>query len=208
MGESDTAVRTRARVAIYHVLSSAFYPPRPDAAVIWATMHNALDLGDVEAAGPRLDKDQLEIEYNRLFVGPSRVPCPPYESVHRSDRPDMERGLVLGPSVADVKKMYAEAGLAVSADFKDLPDHIAVELEFMYYLCSKELETRTDSPQGMWRDTQRRFFESHLEPWADVFAAKILASTQSPYYRLAANLLRELLQDERAYLDVAGANGG
>ena len=46
----------------------------------------------------------LEIEYNRLFVGPGRPQAPPYESVYRDPR-----GLVMGPTARDVERRYAYA---------------------------------------------------------------------------------------------------
>jgi len=185
--------RTRARAALYQVLSSAFYPPKADAEGVWDAMNRAAGAG-----ADRPDLSRLDLEYNRLFVGPGRLPCPPYESVHRRDRPEMELGLVLGPSTVEVKKAYADAGLAVGPDFRDLPDHIAVELEFMHFLCTKELESK--GKEEKWHQMQAEFVRSHLEPWAGTFAAKTMASTKSPFYRLAATLLDELVKDEAEYL--------
>jgi putative dimethyl sulfoxide reductase chaperone len=192
--------RTRARAALYQVLSSAFYPPKGDMANVWDAMNRAAEEG---AGGSEPDLARLDLEYNRLFVGPGRLPCPPYESVHRSDRPEMELGTVLGPSTAEVKKAYTEAGLVIGPAFRDLPDHIAVELEFMHFLCIKELESKGDGAK--WHQMQKEFVRSHLKPWVGAFTAKTVANTRSPFYRLAATLLDEFVKDEAEYLDVLGS---
>jgi TorA maturation chaperone TorD len=194
--ESDE--RTRARRGIYQTLSSAFYPPRSDSRAVWERLQ--LIAGSTAQAEP--EGDRLDLEYNRLFVGPANVPCPPYESVHRTDRPEMESGLVLGPSVTDVKRMYAQAGLSVSEHFKDLPDHVAVELEFMSYLCGKELESRGGDDFERWRKLQAEFAASHLKPWIERFSEGVLASSRSSFYSLAADVLGAFVADELEYLGI------
>ena len=204
MEEGEPTERTQARRALYRFLSTAFYPPRSDSREVWAGLKLAAGADDEKSGTSiQLDGDGLEIEYNRLFVGPARVPCPPYESVHVKDRPEMELGLVLGPSAADVKRKYSEAGLVVSESFRDLPDHIGVELEFMWFLCDRELNSKDDGDAEKWRRLERDFLASHLEPWAGQFAAKVLGSTSSPYYRLAATVLQGFLTDEAEYLGTA-----
>jgi len=200
MEDLPPAERTRARAALYQVLSSAFYPPKGDMANVWDAMNRAAEGG---AVGNEPELARLDLEYNRLFVGPGRLPCPPYESVHRSDRPEMELGTVLGPSTVEVKKAYAEAGLVIGPDFKDLPDHIAVELEFMHFLCIKELESKADGAK--WHQMQKEFVRSHLRLWVGSFTAKTITSTKSPFYRLAATLLDEFVKDETEYLGVQGS---
>ena len=46
----------------------------------------------------------------------------------------------MGDSTMEVIKMYEEQGLSMDSEFRNLPDHITVELEFMYYLIFKEIE--------------------------------------------------------------------
>ena len=59
----------------------------------------------------------------------------------------------MGPSTADVRHRYAEAGLVMPKNFTDLPDHIAVEMEFMHFLCAEELK---DIGQGNSEESTRR----------------------------------------------------
>jgi TorA maturation chaperone TorD len=144
----------------------------------------------------------LAIEHFRLFVGPGHVKCPPYESAVRKDRPKLERGLVMGPSTADVRRRYAVSGLAVSKSYTDLPDHIAAEMEFMYFLCAEESKFRQQGNQeevDRHQKMERDFLRDHLEPWVADFADCVLASTNSPFYKEGANLLKKFTKSELDY---------
>ncbi|HZW55846.1 MAG TPA: molecular chaperone TorD family protein [Nitrososphaerales archaeon] len=193
---------TEARAAVYRILSLAFCPPSTETYKIWSAL-NQLETPD-DANGDQFEPDSkaLAFEYNRLFVGPERLPCAPYESVHRKDRSEMEIGTVLGPSAFDVQRRYSEAGVETSKNFKDLPDHIAVELEFMHHLCSKELASENTDEAEIFRRMQEEFVEIHLAPWVFAFADKMTCSTNSPFYRKLAWVLRDFVGDEQDYLGV------
>ena len=45
----------------------------------------------------------------------------------------------MGDSTMDVRMRYGDARLELAADFKEAPDHIAAELEFMHFLIFKEI---------------------------------------------------------------------
>ncbi|HDH01197.1 MAG TPA: molecular chaperone TorD, partial [Nitrospirae bacterium] len=81
-------------------------------------------------------EEDLCVEYAKLFVGPFELLAPPYGSVYLDDG-----GRVMGDSTMRVIEAYQKEGLSGNDDFKDLPDHIAVEMEFMSYLIYKERET-------------------------------------------------------------------
>jgi TorA maturation chaperone TorD len=199
------------RSSIYRVLALAFSTPKGEdqAKKLYAAILEAKEsLGQNESIASKSPVPEqpsfsdLAKEHLRLFVGPGHVKCPPYESVVRKDRPKFERGLVMGPSTADVRKRYAAAGLAVSKSYTDLPDHIAAELEFMHFLCAEESNYRhqgnqeeVDKHQNMELD----FLRDHLEPWVSDFTDCVLASTNSPFYKEAATLLKEFTKNEFEY---------
>ena len=54
-------------------------------------------------------------EYERLFVGPGQVPCPPYESFWREDVPVDIRRTLMGPCTAELRGLYQELGLEISS---------------------------------------------------------------------------------------------
>lgn len=193
------------RATVYRTLSLAFYPPTSDIAEIWQTL-NELTPNDSESADngkSTVDLNRNSFEYNRLFVGPVHLPCPPYESVYRKDRSELEVGTVLGPSTLDTKRRYREAGLEISNRFKDLPDHIAVELEFMHYLCSKELQAEDPEEAEKFTRMQRAFLKLHLTSWIPAFTNNVTRSTTSSFYKKAAFVLKEFVDDEQEYLATA-----
>ena len=72
-------------------------------------------------------------EYERLFIGPGPVPCPPYESYWREDVPIDIRRSLMGPCTAELDLLYHELGLELEPTSGELPDHVAVELEALAY---------------------------------------------------------------------------
>lgn len=80
-------------------------------------------------------EEELAVEYARLFVGPFGLRAPPYGSVYL----DNQRS-VMGPSTMETIRCYEDEGLARDDEFNELPDHIVVELEFMYYLSYRQVE--------------------------------------------------------------------
>jgi len=195
---------TDGRSSIYHILSRSFTRPGDDYRELATALDQVLRFLDIpsDMGKDELDRLKLEVEYNRLFVGPGRLRCPPYESVHRKDRNELETGLVMGPSTMEVKRIYSEVGWEVNRELKDLPDHIAVELEFMHLLCEKELGS---SDSGVWRKKEAEFVGAHLAPWAVGFADCVENTSTSPFYRSAARLLREFIRDEPPPLPPGGS---
>jgi putative dimethyl sulfoxide reductase chaperone len=198
------------RANVYGILALAFSLPRIEAGKLYEAIlqaHHSLRPNDEpipkEHDTQGLPAAQLSKEHLRLFVGPGRVPCPPYESVYREDRPILERGLVMGPSTADVRHRYAEANLVLPKNFTDLPDHIAVEMEFMHFLCTEELksiEQNNLQESARTKKMEQEFLKEHLEPWVERFADCVLKSTNSYFYKLAARLLKAFVKDESEYL--------
>jgi DMSO reductase family type II enzyme chaperone len=141
----------------------------------------------------------LKRDYTRLFIGPGHLPAPPYESVHRHDVPELERGLVMGRSTTDARRQYAAAGLQLSPQFTDLPDHIAVELEFMCFLCAKEAEAwQTEDEEAAIRrqSAQHAFLSGHLGQWVPAFCGAVVEAAQTDFYRGLAQLARAYIEAE------------
>jgi DMSO reductase family type II enzyme chaperone len=218
----DPALTAQARGEIYKLLALCFYEPTQELAndIAQGSLASALrspleSIGTegweesiAAVAGCRdqpdgLDAERLysslKAEYTRLFIGPGHVPVPPYESVHRQDAPEFERGLVMGRSTVDARRRYAEAGLQLSSDFTDLPDHIAVELEFMYFLCTKEAEAwqAQDSQTALRRRAaQCAFLSQHLGKWVPVFCDAITQAAQEGFYRGLVRLTQAYIEKE------------
>lgn len=137
--------------------------------------------------------EALQVDFARLFVGPYTLPAAPYGSVY------LDGGRTLmGDSTLDVKARYQEEGLDTADNFKDAPDHVTAELEFMYYLIFKEIEafSNSDIETGVaFIQKQINFLESHLMTWVPEFAGKIIESAETLFYRNLAEATEIFLKE-------------
>ena len=135
--------------------------------------------------------EYLKVDHARLFVGPFNLMAPPYGSVYLEG----ERR-VMGASTADVQERYKAAGLDMSVDFKDAPDHIAAELEFMHFLIFKEIKASSQSDvNGIVTSllNQQSFLEIHLGAWVSEFAANVIDNAKTSFYRNLARATEAFL---------------
>lgn len=146
-------------------------------------------VGCQEGAGSALQ--DLKVEYTRLFVGPGPAVAAPYESVYLDGTAKGQPGTVMGESTLAVQREYDREGLQLSPDHRDLPDHVAVELEFLYYLCNAEAEAwrRGDPDEARrLRNRQREFLGRHLSRWLPELADRVARGSRHPFYRTLAAL--------------------
>lgn len=130
-------------------------------------------------------QEELSVEYARLFLGPFETKVPPYGSIYLN----RER-MVMGDSTMEVIQFYEEMGLSRNKDCMDLPDHIAVELEFMSYLIYKETEALEKSDFATALEMikkQERFLDKFLGRWIAPFCEKIKESTDNGFYSALAD---------------------
>ena len=137
--------------------------------------------------------EPLKVDFSKLFVGPYKLSAAPYGSVYLEGERKM-----MGDSTLDVRNRYREAGLDTAKNFKDAPDHISAELEFMYYLIFKEIEafSRADMETAMdFVQKQKSFLEDHLMAWGPEFAGNIIEYAENPFYRNLAKVTEAFLKE-------------
>ncbi|MEE9208360.1 MAG: molecular chaperone TorD family protein, partial [Gemmatimonadota bacterium] len=128
---------------------------------------------------PRLD---LEEQHVALFGASRAGPlCPPYESAFLSPSGQLD-----GLQLARVEAAYSVIGLVPSPDLGELPDHVAIELEFMAMLCGQEAvaweaEDTPNAVKAMRR--AKRFLDGHLSVWLPAFARRLAATDKDGFYR-------------------------
>lgn len=193
----STADFARLRQAIYKLLGGLFLYPSEDrlarlgsgaaelqeVAELWRAAAFAAPLERMLAAlvpgsAGRTPLRQLEEEYMRLFQ--LKPAAPPYESFYLDPEGQARASIASG-----LEGAYSEAGLAPSQDLNDMPDHLAVEFEFMSYLCGAEAEARlagSDERADQARERQRAFLGGHLGRWFPRFAQLTAqAEPKDPY---------------------------
>ncbi|AGA69156.1 putative component of anaerobic dehydrogenase [Desulfitobacterium dichloroeliminans LMG P-21439] len=148
-------------------------------------------LDGVNNAG-KLGHQDLKAEYTRLFLGPMSPACPPYESYFDTNRPQEFQGTLMGPSSEAMEIALAEEGLELTLDYAELSDHVAIELEFMYYLLSRAYAEEKDS--DVYLKKANAFFMEHLFPWLPKFGAKLSKESRHPFYKGIGLLLESTVK--------------
>jgi len=142
--------------------------------------------------------DEFEKEYTRLFVNAfPRVPAPPYSSVYLD-----KYGRVWGQSTAQAARLYEGAGLSIAQGFRDIPDHISAEMEFVSYLIVEQQKTREDAsiPIQELASIERRFLTDHLLRWAPAFFSRVAECSRLNFYHVTASLGRQFIEEETKHL--------
>lgn len=142
------------------------------------------------------DHHALGEKYVGLFMhSPERAPCLPYESVYVDPG-----GQAAGWIVALLEREYATAGLALSPSLKDLPDHVAVELEFMAFLCGQEADAwnREVVKEGVQAlERQAVFLERHMTRWFPEWARQVATADGEGIYSVAAETARGFMSHDQ-----------
>jgi len=153
-------------------------------------------VGEMEKEFSRYGEEELTVDYAKLFVGPNELIAPPFGSVY------LDTGRrVIGDSTMEVIRMYEEQGLVMDKEFRNLPDHITAELEFMSYLIFKEVEalekSELDTALKFIR-TQELFLNGFLGKWIKPFCDKIKEGVENEFYRSLADCLAVFIEKAHA----------
>jgi len=178
------------RMTAFQILSDCFFLPDPGLSKkledLEFNMTNVCETAVMLIQNMRkefragADLEPLKVDFAKLFAGPYQLSAAPYGSVYLEGERKM-----MGNSTLDARERYRDAGLDTAKTFKDAPDHISAELEFMYYLIFKEIgafanadiETAIDFIQR-----QKSFLEDHLMIWVPEFAKSIIENAENPFY--------------------------
>ncbi len=147
------------------------------AAAVAAAVRLGIDPEKIIALAMATDTPGLADEHERLFVGPGRVPCPPYESMWMDDAPP-ERGIMMGSAAGAVLNLYHRAGLTMRPHPGELPDHLVVETEALTWCLE-----RNRGPA-----VAHALITEHLARWVPRFCAAVQTAARHPYYQALAEL--------------------
>ena len=200
---------TTAREDAYRLLAACFYPPSKELIEekCCATLADLLAsvapeaarfAGDAAAALADNSLDALAVEHARLFIGPFQLVAPPYGSIYLDDTKT-----VMGDSTARVAAFYHNCGLQLAEDFHELPDHFAVELEFISFLAFKEREAEiAGNPNEAARiiSLQKEFLGRFLIPWLEPFTSAVINDGEAPFYQAIARCTAAFINSDYALL--------
>lgn len=199
MVSKDFVTVEQKRGDCFKLLAACFYPPERKMLLEEEVLENLFRLlGAVcPEAAPYAEgmaralsqaaEEELAVAHAKLFVGPFELQAPPYGSLYLESQKRL-----MGDSTMEVLKMYQRAGLALSKGFQEAPDHIAAELEFMYFLIAKELQTlrKGDRNEAFeYLKMQKEFHDKYLRPWIEPFGERIRTASEHKFYTLLAESL-------------------
>ena len=191
------------RCEAYKLLSACYYLPDENTLEKLEKLEIVLNcvcpasVKHVAQMKDEIDLALLRVDFSRLFVGPFRLLAPPYGSVYLEGKRE-----VMGVSTIDVKNRYTSVGLEISGQIKEAPDHIAIELEFMYYLIFKEINSIEQSDLGRVRDylrQQQQFLKIHLGAWLPEFVLAAQKNATTDFYKNLVQATKIFIQQDLGY---------
>jgi TorA maturation chaperone TorD len=148
-------------------------------------------LSDLKYAVDKIDMasdselEDLLWEYTRLFIGPYKLPCPPWESVYTSPKK-----LMMQEAYDEVRDYYNKAGLTVHKQ-GIMADHIGAELYFLAVLLEK---AKSDPEKELYyQNLTKGFLAEHIMKWVPQFARDMEDAADSLFYKTLAKTTLKLL---------------
>lgn len=198
MKKQKFILRKEVRRETYRLLAQCYYTPDENTIESFKTL--------TELAGQYCENDEktsidddftsILVDHTRLFVGPYQILAPPYGSIYMENA-----GMVMGESTIDAINRYKESGLNVV--LKEIPDHVAIELEFMYFLIFKEIEQTINHSLEKaihYQTKQREFLDNHLGRWVFTFADGIIDNAETNFYKSLALFTKRFIRDDLKFL--------
>lgn len=126
--------------------------------------------------------ESLQVEYTNLFITAyPKVPAP----IFRAFYSDKE---LFGKSTIAIMDIYEQYNFQVDQDMTEPPDHLAIELEFVYRLIEND-----EAISG-----QFDFIKNEILIWIDDFRAKVEEAALEPFYPFIINVITNYLKKDQS----------
>ena len=205
----DSAV---AREDLCRFLAGCYYEPGPEFAEerLFESMQAAAQRIDPELAAhaQRLGQafaasnlQDLLVDYTRLFLGAPQALAKPYSSVWLTGQPEL-----MQDSAMELLKLYEQGGFEIDPEFRDLPDHVAVELEFLYLLTYQQNQARAYGDDQALQTVEllrTAFLIGHMGRWLGPFILAVHDNAQCEFYRELAEFTELFVRLEVQRQDTA-----
>lgn len=140
---------------------------------------------------------RAKADFHKLFVGPQKLPSPPWGSVHL-DR----RGMIFGPSEQKVQDFMEARGLKKATDEHVPCDHFAIELQFVAELEKRAIAARQSDAQEVKRDLADAagFLETYVATWHERFLNLVEGHAETTFYQGLALFARGVVDQQLSWL--------
>ena len=149
-----------------------------------------------ELSRKELVNEYYNVDFTNLFL----MHLVPYESFYTRDDQMIESG-----GENPVLDLYRDLDFSVELAKARVvsPDHIGIELEFMYVLCVAALKAFSeDNKEDLCElyQVQRAFLKEHLLEWAPLFLINAKRESRTPLYHDGTELTLDFLLTDFEYL--------
>ena len=182
MSDPLTPSLLQERSEFYLTLAQSFLTPQTEAHYRAMIDYLAGDLADLDrsltygletqvaalraALSKLASPEELLLEYSRMFLQP---PCEAALNVcYPLD------GAMMGGTVSEIALFYRNYGVERGDHFKDLPDHVSVQLEFVSYLYGRAAQgLESGTPDTEAEKAANHFLYAFVSRWVPHFEAGI-----------------------------------
>jgi TorA-specific chaperone len=145
------------------------------------------EIGSIIRSFPDGDSlyQHLEEGYVRLFISAKGgIVAPLYESCY-----EFEGAPLMGRAATEMKERFEAKGMSVADNVQEPPDHISIELEYLYFLLDKGWREKYDALIV----EAAEFSSDTLLPWVSELSEKLASEEECQYYPLMATIVVEIL---------------
>jgi TorA-specific chaperone len=160
-----------------------------------ANFHNFGTLTEIKSILKKFENSEaffyhLEQAYVRLFISDrTGVTAPLYASCYANTETG-EKALLMGQAAIDMKSRFESKGLSLSDQIHEPPDHISIELEYLYFLLDKGW---SDGDPNLIEEATT-FAAEIMLPWVSEFEARLAVEKECRFYPLMASILKAILE--------------
>jgi len=189
------SIKAKYRARVYKLLSECFRVPEQN---FYGLLENLKET--LEHVYPEVSKnlspdsfileedEKLKIEHARLFIGPFTLLAPPYGSMYLEHHEHL-----MTNSTVDALRRYQEENMDVA--IPEVPDHLCIELEYMYYLAFREMDALERIESEYRNNGTGASTENEQSPSPDVSLPDILLNYRLKQYDFLKKHLSRWLPD-------------
>jgi len=131
----------------------------------------------------------LETDYVRLFISHrDGIAAPLYESCYFGVEAGNTAPLMGKPALR-MKQRFESKGLLIDSNIHEPPDHLAIELEFLYFLLEKG---RSDYDRELIAEASS-FSSDVMLPWTSKLQERLAVESECRFYFLITSILTAVL---------------
>jgi TorA maturation chaperone TorD len=141
--------------------------------------------------------EHLNVDFTNISI----LHLTPYETFYTRDD-----GMVESGGANPVTDLFHSYNFKVDFERARVvaPDHIGVELEFMYSLVNQTIEALQGDDQDKVKELlimQKEFMRNHLLKWAPMYLISAKFEARTPFYSDAADLTLEFILSDFEYIN-------